>query len=255
VTQSDAKTGLTNVWVLDLARGTRALVTSDASNHQHSIWSPDGSRIVFSSNRDGHYDLYEKASNGTGPDHELVKDDASKFPSQWSSDGVVYHRVGEKTKNDLWLLPIGPDRTPKAYLKTQFREMQGQVSPKGRWLAYTSDESGRLEVYVGSFPAGPGKWPVSTADGGDPHWRRDGRELFYLGEDCHMMAVPIQATSAFQSGTAQPLFETAMSVNTVTFASQHDVTADGRKFLVKIPVDGDARAITVLLNWPAAVKK
>jgi hypothetical protein len=93
------------------------------------------------------------------------------------------------------------------------------------------------------------------AGGGDPHWRRDGRELFYLGEDRHMMAVPIQATSAFQSGTAQPLFETAMSINTVTFASQHDVTADGRKFLVKIPVDGDARAITVLLNCPAAVKK
>ena len=112
----------------------------------------------------------------------------------------MYISDDPKTGYDLWVLPLEGDRKPQPYLQTQFRENQGQFSPDGHWVAYTSDESGRLEVYVQPFPAAGGKWQISTNGGENPKWRRDGKELFYLGLDRRLMAVEVKTAPTFEAG-------------------------------------------------------
>jgi hypothetical protein len=124
-------------------------------------------------------------------------------------------------------------------------------------MAYTSDESGRLDVYVQSFPAGHGKSLVSANGGSDPHWRRDGKELFYVAADHHLMAVTVKTAPEFGSDIPVPLFATALTdPNAVTYPSQYDVSADGQRFLIKVPLEqANSAPITVMLNWTAALKQ
>lgn len=253
----DAK-GYGGVWMIDLKRGTSSRFTFTQSASARPIWSPDGRQVAFYSHPVGTNDLYLKSSDGGGEERLVYRDGVNKYPSEWSRDGryLVYQSSGEQTGFDIWVLPMTGDRKPVRYLQTPFNEMQGQLSPDNRWMAYTSDESGRLEVYVQSFPLGAGKWQISTNGGSDPLWRRDGRELFYLSSDGHMMAVPISTSTRLQPGTPQPLFALTASVNNASYASQYDVTADGQKFLIKVPMEASTAApITVVLNWVAGLKE
>src|SRR5262249_17228458 len=144
------------------------------------VWSPDGARIAYSSNAAGTFDLYEKLSNGAGPEQALLQSDLPKFCEDWSPDGryLLYHQTHPKTQNDLWVLPLAPpagsERKPFPFLQTRFNESEGRFSPDGRWIAYVSDEASRRQVFVQSFPAGTGKWLISTSGGSEPQWRRDG---------------------------------------------------------------------------------
>ena len=181
------------------------------------VWSPDGSRIIWRSNRDGRYDLYWKAASGAGPDELLLKSsNISKVPTDWSLDGrfLIYYEIDPKTKRDIWVLPLSGDRKPFPFLQTESSEAAGQLSPDGRWMAYTSDQSGAFEIYVRSFPSGGGQWQVSTKGGTGPCWRRDGKELFYYAPDGKLMAVEVKSgprggrqEASFEAGPPHALFE------------------------------------------------
>src|SRR5262249_14281473 len=136
-----------------------------------------------------------------------------------------------QTKLDLWILPMSGDHKPFPFLQTVFNEQQAQFSPDGKWIAYTSDESGAPEVYVQPFPASGGKLRISTTGGAEPRWRRDGKELFYLAADKKLMALDTKLGTSFEAGVPKALFETRMLVLT-TFRNQYAVTGDGQRFLI-----------------------
>ncbi len=166
---------------MELAGGNLARFTFDPTNAVSPVWSLDGTRIAFASNRDGQIDLYQKLSSGAGNDEELLKSDRAKFPNDWSPDGrfIAVHLLSGKTRADIWILPLDGDRQPLPFLETPAGEREARFSPDGRWVNYKSDENGPREVFVQSFPPGRGKWQISRGGGGPPKWRRDGKELFY----------------------------------------------------------------------------
>ena len=252
----DALTGTPDIWLLDLARGISSRFTSDPAYDDYPVWSPDGSRIVFASNRDGAWNLYQKLSSGAGSEEALLKSSDQKRPNDWSLDGrfILYQQLSPDTQWDLWVLPLFGDRQPIPFLQTKFNEQRGVFSPDARWIAYESDDSGSFQVCVRSFPPSGGKSQISSEGGRWPRLRRDGKELFYLAANGKLMAVEVKANaSGFEFSVPKPLFE----AHTVTrlFAS-YAVTADGQRFLLNTPVEESAAApITVVLNWAAEVKR
>jgi Tol biopolymer transport system component len=220
------------------------------------IWSPDGSRIVFSSFRDGHIsDLYEKGSGGTGQAQLLLESAPPLGAVDWSSDGefVSYVEVHPETSFDLWLLPMSGDRQPTAFLRTPFLEAMGVLSPDGRWMAYNSVESGPFQVYVQKIPPSGGKWQVSTTGGYWPRWRGDGRELYYVSLVNDLMAVDVEGEGdILDVGIPQRLFQLTSGLSTIQ-RNPFDVTPDGQRFLVNALVEGST-PITWVLNWPAELE-
>jgi len=269
----DPARGTRDIWLFDIARGLRTRFTFDPANESTSIWSPDGSRVVFSARRKGQMDLYQKPSSGAGTEEELLTDSLDKYPLDWSPDGrfILFVVFAPKTGNDLWVLPLFGDRKPFPFLQTQFSEYPARFSPDGRWIAYASNESGRNEVYVAPFP-GPGgaatagapgtqsgKWQVSPAGGNWPRWRRDGKEISYLGPDNRLMAAAVNGhLSAFEVGAVRPLFGTRAITNQSYPYDPYpyDVSADGQRFLVNtLAVETASAPITLVVNWPALLKK
>ncbi|MDE3178341.1 MAG: serine/threonine-protein kinase [Acidobacteriota bacterium] len=251
-----------NIWVFDLAKGTPARVTFTPSQIYNAIWSPDGTKLAFASTRAGHLQLYEKAANGAGGTHLLLKDNSlGDVPSSWSSDGryIAYERADPegKTGTEIWMLPLFGDKKPFPFLDSDANEHAASFSPNGKWLAYDSDESGRAEVYIVPFPKRSGKWQVSTEGGGAPRWRRDSKELFYLSRENKLMAVKVQEKDAMlEIGSPAPLFQTNPPESGWP-GRVYDVTPDGKKFIVdtRLPAPASAEPITLVVNWPALLKK
>jgi dipeptidyl aminopeptidase/acylaminoacyl peptidase len=256
-----------DLWLLETGRDVAARFTFDPSSNNYAIWSPDGQQLIFRSNRSGVNDLYRKAASGVAAEELLLQSPANKYHTDWSADGryLVY---GQEAAGgfDLWVLPLegGGDAVvkpgkPFAFLQSNFNEDHAQFSPDGRWLAYTSNESGRYEVYVQSFPKAGGKYQVSTGGGIAPRWRRDGRELYYIAPDAKLMAVAIRGESTLEAGQPAALFQTNIHEAggyVTSDKQQYDVTADGQRFLINTPEEGSASApLTVVLNWPAALKQ
>jgi serine/threonine protein kinase len=244
-----------DIWLYDVARGLRTRFTFDRANALESIWSPDGSRVVFNSGRKGHLDLYQKASSGSGAEEVLLEDNLDKYPVSWSPDGrfILYSSVGGPTGLDLFVLPLFGDRKPLPFLQTQFAEGSGRYSPDGRWVAYASNESGKFEVYVAPFPGPGGKWQISTAGGDWPRWRRDGNEIFYLTPGNALMAAAVNGKgSSLEVGAVKPLFQTRAT----RLEDRYAVSADGQRFLINTsPEQATSAPITVVLNWAAGLKK
>ncbi len=245
-----------NIWIYDVARSLKTRFTFDAAIDAPSIWSPDGSRVVFSSNRKVHTDLYQNASDGSGTEAPLLEDNFDKFPDSWSPDGrfILYTISGGPTASDLFVLPLTGDRRPVPFEKTQFIELTGRFSPDGRWVAYRSNESGKFEIYVAPFPGPGGKRQISTAGGSFPRWRHDGTEIFYLAPDNKLMVATVNGKgSSFEVGAVKPLFDTHL-FNGLRYP--YDVTADGQRFLLStIPGQASSTPITVVVNWTAGFKK
>ncbi|HEY6066170.1 MAG TPA: hypothetical protein VIY96_08440, partial [Thermoanaerobaculia bacterium] len=248
----------TDLWLYDFGRQTWSRFTFGAASERAPVWSPDGSRIVFTSvAADTLLDLYEKPASGSGEPRLVVASGADKFLSDWSPDGrfLVYHTFGGNTFWDVWVAPLSGGK-PFPFLATKFIEVQGRISPDGRWMAFTSDESGRLEVYVTDFPGKRGRWQISTKGGTQPNWRADGKEIFFLGFDETLMAVPVAAGDSFDPGTAVPLFKAGFPQLIPAYWANYCPTADGQRFLVAELVAETASApINVVLNWTATLKK
>jgi Tol biopolymer transport system component len=259
VSRFDFQTGNADLWLSNVTGGKAERLTFNPANDIFPVWSPDGSRIAWCSNGEGVYHLYERAANGAGQDALLSKSDYLKFPTDWSRDGrfIIYRETNPKTKYDVWVLPVGPKTealSPFPILQTEANEAAATLSPDGRWMAYSSDESGRYEVYVRSFPGGGGLRQVSTGGGIGPLWRRDGKELFYHAADGKLMAASVKGGASFEAGMPAPLFEFRAGGNIVT--PYYDVTRDGQKFLLSTIVETVPNApLTVWVNWPTGVKR
>ena len=253
----------TNVWLIDAARGVPTRFTLDAAADGLPLWSPDGNRVVFQSNRKGVYDLYWKLSSGAGADELLLESDQNKAPTDWSSDGrfLLFRTVDPRTGYDLWVLPVSGDKKPFPFLKTPFEERNGQFSADGKWIAYQSNESGRFEIYVQPFP-GPGrKFQISTNGGAQPRWNKDSKEIFYVSLDSKMMAAPVKLSADGQSletGTPAVLFPVRIAGGPTPGINkqQYAVSSDGQRFLVNLAADeAVASPITLIYNWkPQAAK-
>jgi serine/threonine protein kinase/Tol biopolymer transport system component len=254
----DSKSRNADIWIYDLVRKVSTRFTFDPAREFSPIWSPDGSRIVFSSTRKTHYQLYQRAASGAGSEELLLESDQFTAANDWSLDGrfLLYHVLGNpNTGVYLWILPLSGDHKPVLFLQTEFNELRPAMSPDGKWIAYQSNESGSNQVYVRPFPRPGGKYQVSTTLGTRPRWRRDGKELYYLGPDSRLMAAEVSSHGeTFVVGAVRPLFETRSTggVNNSTY----DVTADGKRFLVNTIIGETASSpITLVVNWDAEVKK
>jgi Tol biopolymer transport system component len=248
-----------DLWVHEFSRNTSTQITFDPAINWQAVWSADGNRIIFASDRDGPFNLYQKDSNGAGKEDLFSKSSEGKFPYDWSPDGRFLLYVNTTgLRGNLWFLPLtGDDRKPVRYLQTDANESHARFSPDGHYVAYTSNTSGVNDVYVQPFPlASSGKWKIGS--GSQPRWRRDGNELFYISNDSKLMAVDLTTNPAFKAGTAKILFS-APIWSGARFVSRYDVTADGKKFLINAmtaePILRAGTPITVVLNWEAGLKK
>ena len=255
VTLADPKTTSIDVWLFDLARGgNSSRFTFDAAADSDPIWSPDGNRIVFSSNRSGKFNLYQRSVSDARNDELLVPSDNQKTTNAWTSQFLIYEERDPKQKADLWALPLGGERKPFSLFRTDFNETSADLSPDGRWIAYASDESGRFEVYISSFPSLEHKVKVSTDGGNFPLWSHDGKELFYIALDKKLMSVGVKAGIAFEPGLPKELFETRISLG--PGGRRYDVANDGKRFLIVTVIEADKPSpINVVLNWTAGLKK
>jgi Tol biopolymer transport system component/predicted Ser/Thr protein kinase len=249
---SSQGTASRDIWLFDPGRKVGSRFTFGPGNDRWAAWSPDDRRIAFFSDDDKGTALFIKETTGTAPEEVLYRSDNSFLPTDWSRDGrflALQAVVRGTTGWDIWVYSFA-DKAPKPFLQGPYVETAAVFSPDSRWLAYASDESGRSEVYVQPFPGPGAKTPVSTAGGGQPRWRGDGRELFYREPSGRFMAVPVTlGAGSFEAGTPQPLF--ALRAN-ATPGTHYDVTADGQRFVVSVPVQAEGTSpLTLVLNWPA----
>jgi len=257
--QAEPRNRTLGLWRLDFARGVPSRLTFHPSHEMFPLWSPDGTRIAFSSLREPPPQLYELNANGAGSEKLLLKTTFPKNPSGWSSDGrlLFYDTVNPQTGGDIWALPLVGKPEPYPVVRTLADEHYGTPSPDGRWLAYISNETGPYEVYVEAFPATGFRQQVSTLGGFEPQWRLDGRELFYRAPDQTLMAVDVkrnQTTVEFSPPKA--LFPTRIKWMEIQAVAHHYAAApDGQRFLMISATDeAQSSPITVMLNWTAALK-
>jgi len=256
IQRRDLQTQIQDLWVVDLQRDLpNRLTTREGPRTGAAFWSPDGSHLVFQTRRGDAYGLYQITTNGVGTE-ELLLNGANE-PTDWSSDGrfILYSAIPEKTRGNVWALPLTGDRRPYQLLKSEFDIRHAQFSPDRHWLVYTSDESGSYDVYVRPFTAegklGDDRKRISTTGGSQPRFRRDGQELFYVAADGQMMAVKVNGAT-FESPKA--LFKTRMLTGLIQSGIEYDVSADGQRFLIGTQV-GEATPVSIILNWPAALRQ
>jgi eukaryotic-like serine/threonine-protein kinase len=253
----DTQTKTRDIWIFDLLRGTRTRLTFDPADDLDSIWSPDATRIAFTSDRTGQRNIYWKAADGSGSEELLFGGkEAQENLEDWSRDGkyLMYNYQLSSSRVHLYVLPLSGDRKPVPFLNTEFPTAQGQFSPNGRWVAYRSTESGRPEVYVQGFTLDAsqprGKWQVSVAGGEVPRWRRDGKELYYEFNGGYF-AVDVKTDGpSFEAGIPRLLFEVPTIFSNVGSGHPFVVTHDGQRFMILTPIEKTSSApIDVLVNW------
>jgi dipeptidyl aminopeptidase/acylaminoacyl peptidase len=257
--------GNVDVWLTDVRRSVVTRFTVDEGLDTSPVWSPDGTQVAFRSSRNGRYDLFVKPASLVSDEQPLLTSTEDKAALDWSSDGrFLLYASSAPTGSDIWALPMTGERKPFPVVQTSFDDIEGQLSPDSRWIAYASNESGRYETYVRPFPGPGGKQQLSTAGGVQPRWSKDGRELFCVSPDGHLVAVSIRVASDARTvvpGEPVALFATQLAsggnINASGFIAraQYAVARDGR-FLMNVNADDTAAApITIVLNWDVGLKK
>jgi eukaryotic-like serine/threonine-protein kinase len=275
-----------DIWTIDIARGLRSRVTSDPQPERSPVWSPDGTRLVFagpSAGGDGSAArssrpppglrpaetpaLVHTAANGSAPKEVILEAEGTPLrpcrplqcgltATDWSSDGrfILYTFSGSfPATSDIWALPLFGDRKPFPVAHSTFTESLGRLSPDGRWIAYMTDETGAPNIYVQPFRRAGGKYRISPNGGRNPHWRADGKELFYLDGDGAMTVVPIAAGDTFEAGVPTTLFGTAV----LGLQQVYAVTRDGQRFLINARPQSaiTAAPLTVIVNWTSTLQQ
>jgi len=258
VSKVDPKTRTRDIYVIDIARNTSSRLTFDPGEDQFPIWSRDGNRIAWNSNRDGGTTaIYQKLASGVGEDELLLKSDAPISPSSWSPDGrfLLYNRTDPKTGLDIWVLPTEGEKKPFVFLQTPFTDGVPRFSPDGKFVVYVSQDQGRPEVFVQTFPASGNRWQISNNGGRAPIWRGDGKEIFFVSADNNLMSVEVTTGNAFEVGIPKPLFDLiplgGMSFGNVNFAP----SLDGQQFLITHQRESVASLqYVVVQNWASEKK-
>jgi Tol biopolymer transport system component len=251
----DPQTSTGDIWLSDLALGVTTRLTSDPINDAGAIWSPDGTRFLFRSNRMGYNQVFVKGANDARAEEMFfeITNIGQLLVTDFSRDGshVIYTDTTSGSSFDLWDLPTD-SRRPTPIRQSAFDEYHGALSPDGRFLAYVSDETGVPQVYVQSFPNGEQRVQVSSQGGTEPQWREDGEELFFLRADRMMMAAPVRLRPEFKSTEPTPLFQTRVPILANPYRWNYDVSADGERFLINTaPAYVRPPAIHVVLDWRA----
>jgi len=257
VERQDSQARTSDIYAIDLARGVSSRITYGPANNSFPIWSPDGTRIAWASNRDGAFQIFQKLASGVGNEELLIKSDVRVFPDDWSLGRfILYTRHDPKTNNDVWVLPLDGDRQPYPFLQTPFYESAASLSADGHWIAYQSNDQGTINVYVQTFPASSDKWQISTNFGVFPHWRGDGKELFYLS-DGKLMAAEVKPGRSFEASAPKALFDLApLRARADLDGGGFAATADGQRFIFISRGQGTSNSqYTVVLNWQAEAKK
>ncbi|HEY7575767.1 MAG TPA: hypothetical protein VIB08_11420, partial [Thermoanaerobaculia bacterium] len=251
-----------DVWTLDVAGGgAPSRVTFDSVTDMYPVVSPDGTRVVFSSLRGGPPTLYEKPTSGVTAEAPLTHLDRPQMGSTWSADGryLAYMIMGPNAKWDISVLPMSGERVSFAFADTPFDERAPEISADGNWMAYSSDEAGTFEIYVRPFPKGAGKWQLTRGGGYQPHWRRDGKELYYLTSDGRIVALEVRGRPpVFEVGASTPLFRARIGsgLDSSGAWNTYAPSADGQRFLINRLTEAAERApIMLVLDWDAELRK
>jgi hypothetical protein len=253
--------GLGFLWLTEALRDRFQRFTLEGPHDQSPVWSRDGKFIAYTSELSSKgWIIRRKRLDAQGATEDLATVAGESYTNDWSPDGefIAYETFDPETRWDVWLLPLKDPSKQQALLKTSFNERQVQFSANGAWIAYTSNQSGRNEVYVQKFPASGETWRISTNGGGQPRWSRDGRELFYVDPDQKLMAVDIKMSPVFEAGASRQLLQLRldMTQGIAGIRNQYDVSPDGQQFLVNTIVGEPSSAvITVTLNWTTALKR
>ena len=241
-----------NIWVYELERDTFTRLTFEGTINDRPIWTPDGKWLTFRSNRYGSTDLYRQPSDGSGPVERLTQSENPQVPDSWSPDGSIlaFTELGTTNGMDIWTLSLGGDRQPRPFLQMPFNERHGMFSPDGGWIAYTSDESGRDEVYVQAFPKSQqGPRIISTHGGREPMWSPDGRELYYRRRN-QLVAVAVRTSPTFMPGQERILFEGNFVEEIGGRNQYYSVSPDGQSFLMVREGEGTTpQSLRIVFNW------
>ena len=257
VSRRDPSGGVFDIYVYDIARGTSSRLTTSSSDVESLAWSPDGNYIVWSSRQvtETRRDIYKKLASGAGEVESIAQSSNPIAVTDWSRDGkfILYTDADPTTNLNIWVLPLEGDRKPYVYFQSPLEDERAKFSPDGRFVAYRSRESGTEEIYVQTFPASGGKWPISTNGGTSPVWAVNGKELFFIAPDGKMMSVEVAAANSFEPGKPQVLFDTVVARTNQT--TTYDVSADGQRFLFISRMAEATSSLSVVINWTADLKK
>ena len=263
VVRRDADRAEYDIWRFDITQATLSRVTAHPSTSWFPVWMPDGRNILFASTRDASRAsaqvVYRISARGIDDDAPLhAGSPVLGFPNDVSADTqFVLSHILTTGGYDISAYRLAVDEPAREALATPFNELQGRFSPDGRWIAYTSDESGRFEVYVRPFPFSAERTPISTAGGMQPEWRRDGKELFYLSADRNLMVVSVAIKdTTLMAGQPTVLFGVDVVEPNPPYPNDYAASADGQRFLVNSVVDEPTgQSLTVLLNWSEELKQ
>jgi Tol biopolymer transport system component len=248
----EPKSRTQNLWMYDLARGSRTRFTSGLTSDINPVWSPDGKKIAYSVGRANDFRIHVRPVGG-GNDQLVLQTNEPVTVSDWSPDGktLLLDHFGPRFRSDIWLLPLDGEKKVRELVQTAYNEGESRFSPDGRWIAYSSDETGQREIYLRPYP-GPGTpLKFSTSGGGSPTWRRDGRELFFISNDNKTMAAEIHYTgSSVEAGTIREIFARS------PIMAEYEPFADGKRFLINRLIEpAETDPVTIVVNWTEKLRK